>query len=120
MAGLATLVGLLMAAVGVAMVIAPDWLISLADWRTRAMMWAAAIGRVLLGVVFVRAAPDTTAPVAFQALGVLLVVAGVVIVFLPLSIWQSLVDSVLDQPAPFYRVAGAFATLFGLLIAYLA
>ena len=116
---LATLVGLAIAGIGVACVISPDWVLSLADWRTRQMMWSSAVARVLLGVVFVRVAPDTSVPLAFQMFGVLVVVAGVITVFMPFSTWQGLIDSVLGQPTAFFRSMGVFATLFGLALAYL-
>ena len=74
---LAAIVGLGIAGMGVALVIAPDWLLSLGNWRSRAMMWSAIASRILLGVVFVRAAPDTGAPLLFQVLGGIFVAAGV-------------------------------------------
>ncbi len=119
MTTLAALVGLGMAGIGVALVIAPDWLLSLGNWRSRGMRWMAVASRILLGVIFVRAAPDTSAPLVFQVLGGIFVAAGVAILFLPLAAWQSLVDSVLDQTPAFYRNVGVFATLFGLGLVYL-
>ena len=119
MTTLAALVGLGMAGIGVALVIAPDWLLSLGNWRSRGMRWMAVASRILLGVIFVRAAPDTSAPLVFQVLGGIFVAAGVAILFLPLAAWQSLVDSVLDQTPAFYRSLGVFTTLFGLTLVYL-
>jgi hypothetical protein len=52
MATLAMLVGLGIAAMGVTLVIAPDWMLSLADWRSSTMKWSAAAARVAMGVVF--------------------------------------------------------------------
>ena len=119
MTTLAAIVGLGIAGMGVALVIAPDWLLSLGNWRSRAMMWSAIASRILLGVIFVRAAPDTGAPLVFQILGGIFVAAGVVILFLPLAAWQALIDSVLDQTPAFYRSLGVFTTLFGLTLVYL-
>ncbi len=119
MTTLAALVGLAMAGIGVALVIAPDWLLSLGNWRSRAMMWTGIASRILVGVIFVRAAPDTGAPLVFQVLGGIFVAAGVVILFLPLAAWQALIDSGLDQTPAFYRSAGVFTTLFGLGLVYL-
>jgi uncharacterized protein YjeT (DUF2065 family) len=118
MAALATLAGLGIAGVGVALVIAPDWLLSLTDLRSGSMRWALALGRIGLGVIFVRAAPDTGAPLVFQVVGVLAVATGVIIAFLP-AIWQPLVDSLLAQPPGFFRIIGVASTLFGLLLASL-
>ncbi len=119
MTTLAAIVGLGIAGMGVALVIAPDWLLSLGNWRSRAMMWSAIASSILLGVIFVRAAPDTGAPLVFQVLGGIFVAAGVVILFLPLAAWQALIDSVLDQTPAFYRGLGMFTTLFGLTLVYL-
>ena len=119
MTTLAAIVGLGIAGMGVALVIAPDWLLSLGNWRSRAMMWSAIASRILLGVIFVRAAPDTGAPLVFQVLGGIFVAAGVVILFLPLAAWQALIDSLLDQTPAFYRSLGVFTTLFGLTLVYL-
>ncbi len=119
MTTLAAIVGLGIAGMGVALVIAPDWLLSLGNWRSRAMMWSAIASRILLGVIFVRAAPDTSEPLVFQVLGGIFVAVGVAILFLPLAAWRSLVDSVLDQTPAFYRSLGVFTTLFGLTLVYL-
>ena len=119
MTTLAALVALGMAGSGLALVIAPDWVMSLGNWRGRAMWWAAVASRILIGVIFVRAAPDTSEPLVFQVLGGVFVAVGVAILFLPLAAWRSLVDSVLDQTLAFFRSAGMFTTLFGLGLLYL-
>lgn len=120
MSTLVVILGLAISALGVVIVIAPDWLRSLFDWSTRAMLWIAAAFRLAIGAVFWLAAPETSAPFAFQVLGGVFVAAGVLLVFLPLSAWQSLVDWALGMPPAAYRVVGVGATLFGLLIAYAA
>jgi len=119
MTTLAALVGLGIAGIGVALGIAPGWLPSLGNFRSRAMLWTSGASRILIGVIFVRAAPDTSAPLVFQVLGGISAAVGVAILFLPLAAWQSLIDSVLDQAPAVYRSIGVFATLFGLGLVYL-
>ncbi|RTZ89692.1 MAG: hypothetical protein DSY92_08375 [Planctomycetota bacterium] len=50
MTTLAALVGLGIAAIGVALVIAPGWLPSLGNFRSRAMLWTSGASRILIGV----------------------------------------------------------------------
>ena len=120
MSTVVTGVGLTIAAGGVVAVIAPDWLRSLFDWRTRAAKWSSGAIRVVLGAIFWLAAPETRAPFAFQVFGGVVGAAGLALFFLPLSAWQSLVDWGIGLPAPTYRVFGVATTLFGLLLAYAA
>lgn len=76
---LAWLVALLFAVIGLAGLIAPDWVMSL-RWiaASQSGLLAIAVLRSAIGIVLIMAAPRSRAPKTLQTFGALLLLAGMV------------------------------------------
>jgi len=93
--------------------LAPDVLVSAADWEARSAQYLGGAARIVFGVVFVLAAPSTRHPKGMRVFGALLVVAGLGLAVMPNENWADLVRFWLVDNLPAYRYGGA---LVGLLL----
>ena len=73
MAVIVTVLGGLIAAIGLMGVVNPRSLVALVQhWRGPARIWFVVSIRLVLGVVFLAVAPDCRAPIVIRAIGVIL------------------------------------------------
>jgi hypothetical protein len=93
--------------------VAPDLLVSAADWESRGGQLSAGAMRIVFGGIFALAAPSTRYPKGMRIFGGVLVVAGFVVVAIPNELWAGLISWWLVQNLPAYRFGGA---LVGVLL----
>ena len=79
---------------------------------------SAVIVRLVLGAFLVATASQSKFPVAVQILGWLFIAVAVGLVIVGNSNFKKLVSWVLSRFAPYARVSGLFAVLFGGLLLY--
>lgn len=98
--------------------VAPASVISVVDWASPGWQYVAGGGRLGVGLLLAVGASSTRHPTGVRALGVVLVLAGVVIVLLPNEQWSIVIGFLLDQSPALYRSVGALAgvVLGGFLI----
>ncbi len=82
----------------------------LSRWQTREGLWVGAAIRLIFGLALWSAAPLSRLPTTLQAVGVIFVVAGIVMPFIGLDRFKSMVAWWLQKPPSFIRV-WAVATL---------
>ena len=114
-------VGWLIAAMGVGLMVSPTafrWVAN--KFVEQGWLYIAVTIRVVIGVLFILAAPETAYPDAIYALGVLFIIAGVFLIFLGkkrlaqiLAWWMQHTDKVL-------RFGALLVVVFGLTIIFLA
>jgi len=110
---------LLIMGVGLVGVAAPARVIAFTRfWQNPGALWLAAGIRVAMGVALYLVAPETRAPQVFQAFGILVVVAGVLLPFLGRERIGRLIDWWAALPEGMIRGWALFAVLLGVLILY--
>jgi hypothetical protein len=114
---LAIAVGLLIAALGLAGVVAPQILETISNaFMSESGLIAAAIIRIALGLVLMLAARGSRSPAFLRALGLFAVVAGVITFFLGVERAHQIQLWWLAQGPILIRLFPALALVFGLLI----
>ena len=93
--------------------VAPDLLVSAADWESRGGQYLAGAMRVVFGGIFALAAPSTRYPKGMRVFGGVRVVAGFVVVAIPNELWGGLISWWLLQNLSAYRFGVA---LVGVLL----
>lgn len=118
---LATALGFVVAAIGVLGIAAPSVLVEYARLlqSTDALHVVAAV-RILFGVIIFWAAPNSRTPRIFRALGVLIVIAGLLTPFSDVERSRAMMDWWSSRSSSFTRAALVAAVAFGLFIAYSA
>ena len=110
---------LLILGIGLVGVVAPGRLVAFTRfWQNPGALWLAAGIRVVLGVALYLVAPDTRAPLAFQAFGMLVVLAGVALPFLGRERIGRLIDWWAALPEAVIRGWALLVLLLGVLILY--
>lgn len=111
--------GLVFAVVGALGVVAPSlWLRLGVALASPLGVWFIVLERLLLGVVFVGAAPRSRDPTLFRLLGAVTLVAGLAVPFLGLQTFTIVPDVWPTQTSAMARWYAAGECAFGLLIAY--
>ena len=120
MSKIAVAVGVAYMLMGLSQAVAPDWLLSV-DWGSRTGLMIAAGIRVVVGIVLLLAAPASRFPKVFKVIGVLALVAGCVLPFIPLEFWAHMMRWwTVEHPTAFRAGFGVSATLAGAFIAWAA
>jgi uncharacterized membrane protein YidH (DUF202 family) len=116
---LALVFSLLVAALGALGLLSPSRAQGVVRYfQTPAGLYFAAGLRLVMGLALVFAAPASRAPEVLRVVGVVIVVAGVITLFIGHERFRRLVDWWSARGPALVRVQGAFALALGLLLAY--
>jgi hypothetical protein len=119
MAFLVTLFGLIIAAVGVVGMVRPAQLVAgMLNWPAAVLLAVAVAVRLVLGIVFILAAPSCRLPRVMYALGIVALFAALVVLLLGPDRVQSLVQWWSGQPSQVVRATYAGTVLFGAFLVY--
>ena len=119
MAVIVTVLGVLIAAIGLMGVMIPRILIALVQhWRGPVRFWFAVSIRLVLGVVFLAVAPDCRAPIVIRAIGVVSVAAALGMIVLGTARLDRFIEWWLGRPLPYVRLWASGAIAFGALLIY--
>jgi len=115
----ARLMGLVVAAQGVVGLIAPDAFVSFVRFfQTSPVIYAATVVRIAFGVALVRAANRSRAPIALQALGIVIVLGGVLTPFVGARFAQVIMGWWAEGGAPVVRGWSLASLAIGLFVLY--
>ena len=117
-----TLLGLLLGIAGIAVIARPDRISGFADrmLEANAFRAVAILGRIILGIILLLAAPDTRLPTFVTILGFLAIIGGVAVAVMKEAWINDLVGWWANQPATILRAWGAVAAILGGVIFYAA
>jgi hypothetical protein len=116
---LALLIGLGILALGVVGLLVPERLAVLAErLATPQGLYVAATLRVAIGLVLLRVAPASRAPLALRVLGWLAVIAGLVTPFVGVERARDMIEWWLARDSAVVRVWAAVAAAFGGFLLY--
>lgn len=119
MKSLATVLSLVVALLGAIGVVSPAALLGIGrHFATPSGLYAAASLRILLGGSLFLAAATSRAPRAIRALGVFILVAGLITPFIGGERVHAILDWWSSQGHLFMRVLGSFVLAFGLILAW--
>ncbi len=119
MAVLVSIVGALAAVVGLMGLANPKVIVNLVKYCEGPMRFRLAVGvRLVMGVVFLIAAPACRLPVVVQVLGVIAIVAAFVLLIVGQKRLDTFITWWLSRPPAVVRVAALFALAFGALLIY--
>ena len=107
MAKRVTALGVVFVLFGLWVAVFPEQLVSMADWESRGGLNLAASMRVITGLVLMAVAPVTRYPKGLRIFGTLILLAGLVLFFVPLEFWAGLMRFWLVEQLPAYRVGAA-------------
>ena len=117
MALLVSLVGVLIATIGVVGLVNPHGLYKLVErWRSPARFWFAVSMRALLGAVFLAVAPDCRVPVVVQVIGWLSILGAVVLLMIGRTGLDAFIESWLGPTL--IRVLAPMTVAVGALLVY--
>ena len=106
--------GVLFILMAVVVLVAPDLLVSAADWESSGGQYLAGAMRITIGLVFVLTAPSTRYPKGIRIFGTFLVVVGIGLFLLPNEIWAGIINWWLVENLMAYRIGGStVGALFG-------
>jgi hypothetical protein len=115
----ALLVGLLIAAVGIVGLAAPDQLVSAGQYFvTPSGLYLAAAIRITFGIVLIGAAPGTSTPTTLRVFGLLILVNGVLTVFVGIDRARAILEWWSAHGPTVTRLFAALALAFGTFLIY--
>ena len=121
MAVIVLLIGVLIAGIGIAILSSPARLRRLLHWFLESKnLYAVAAIRVIAGVLFILAAPETRLPMLIQVLGILFILAGVAIPLLGTERVDRLAGWWLARSDSILRLWALVTIAFGGLIVWCA
>jgi hypothetical protein len=116
---IALIFSLLVAALGALGLVSPSrLLIVVGHFQTPAGQYFAAAVRLVMGVALLFAAPVSRAPGALGILGLIIILAGFITIFISLERFRRLIAWWSSQGSALVRAWAAVACAFGLLLAY--
>ncbi|NNG17902.1 MAG: hypothetical protein HKM89_15610 [Gemmatimonadales bacterium] len=119
MAILVSLVGLALVLVGVFGTVSPDRLAdTVRAWSVRGRFLTVVIVRLVIGVTFILAAPETRFPTAILVLGVLVLVAAVALMFAGSKRVDALIQWWFRQSKGFTRSGSMLVAVLGGALVY--
>jgi hypothetical protein len=117
---LAMAAGVAYVLLGVSVAVAPGWFMSF-DWGSRQGLYTAAAIRIVAGLVLLLAASTSRFPTVFRVIGVLALVAGMVLPFVPLEFWGHMMNWwIVGHPTLFRALMAIGATAGGAFITWAA
>lgn len=106
---------------GLWVLILPNQVVSIVDWESRQGLHVAAGMRVVTGLVLLLSASATRYPKGLRIFGVLVLLAGLGLPFIPIDSWSSLIRWWLVENLVVYRLGGGlFGMLFGAFLVHAA
>lgn len=119
MTSVALAAGLFAAAVGIAGIVAPYALQTIARYSITPLgLYVAAAVRVVFGVILIRAASASRAPAVLRVVGIVALVAGLITAFLGVDRAHAMFEWWSAQGPVLIRLWPALALIFGILIVY--
>jgi hypothetical protein len=116
---LAIVIGLLLAAIGLAGVVAPSFILELGrSLLTPMSLYLVAALRIGVGVVLLLAAADSRLPPALRVFGIVIILAGVFTLFLGVERSRAILDWWSNQGPLFMRFCLLGPLVVGLFIVY--
>ena len=108
------------AAMGVAVVVAPARAHELVRlFADKTGMWVAAAIRAVFGLGLLAAASESKAPTALRLLGLLILIVAILMPILGLDRHRRMIDWWLARPRSMQIIWGAVTVVFGILLIYL-
>lgn len=112
-------VGLAIAAMGLVGIVAPSVLIELArSIQTPLGLYIVSAVRVLFGLILLFAASTSRMPKTLRMIGIVIILAGLVGMFVGAERFQAIANWAVSRPAWFLRVVAVLPFLLGVFIAY--
>ncbi|MDH3732885.1 MAG: hypothetical protein OEU54_05090 [Gemmatimonadota bacterium] len=114
-------VGVVYLLLGLSMAVSPGWFFSITDWTSRQGLLIAAVMRVVIGIALHLAAPASRYPRVFRVIGTIALVAGLIMLFIPLEFWAEHMQWwMVDNASAFRWILVLAATPFGAFVVYAA
>ena len=102
---------------GVSIGLAPDRFLDATDWESRGGLYIAASIRIVSGFILILGAPASRYPVGLRIFGAVVLLAGLILLFLPLELWAGLLRWAFGGQSTVIRVGGwVGGTLLGLFL----
>lgn len=121
MVSIVLIIGVVIAVIGVVGVLVPASFRSLINaFRSRSMLYVAAVIRIAIGIVLILAAPECLFPLGIRVLGILAIVAGAVLPFLKQSVVDALFDWMAQMSSGVIRSWALVAVVLGGFLIYAA
>jgi hypothetical protein len=99
----------------------PDQMVSIAKWESRQGLYLAAGMRVVTGLILLLSASATRFPRGLRIFGGLVLLAGLGLPFIPIDLWEGLIQWWLVENPSMYRAGGgALGMLLGAFLVYAA
>jgi uncharacterized membrane protein len=115
----ATALGILIGVVGLAGIASPSTLLEFGrSLQTPAALYAVAAVRLAFGAVLVWVAPVSRTPKTLRVIGIFIILAALVALFVGVEHTQALLDWWSSQGLSFQRVWAGVAVLFGLFVVH--
>ena len=119
MKALAIAIGLVVGAIGLVGVVAPSFVLEIGrSLLTPTALYVVAALRICIGVVLVRVAPASRLPTVFRIVGIFVIIAGVLTLFLGVERSSAILDWWSNQGPSFMRLCLALPMALGLFIVY--
>jgi energy-converting hydrogenase Eha subunit E len=109
---------ILICAIGVVCIAAPSWLVDVMLRHAARMLYYAAGFRILFGAVLVLAAPASRAPDVIYILGIVVIVAGIILLFVGQKRFREMINWLAARGPTFVRVWGVLGLLLGWALGY--
>ena len=106
MSKLVTALGVVFILVGLWVAFFPEQLLSAVDWESRGGLNLAAGTRVITGLVLIFSGSATRYPNGLRVFGSLVLLAGLVLLLVPLDVWAGLIRWWMVDQLAVYRVGG--------------
>src|SRR5215471_8022320 len=116
---LALAVGLFIGLVGLVGVVAPHVLETVSRYTLSPVrLSVAAVLRILIGVVLLRSASASRAPLALRTFGAVAITAGIAFLFMPTDVAKRIVDWWVGQGPVLMRLWPAIALVAGIVVVW--
>ena len=99
--------------IALVLLVAPDRIVSVMAWESRGAQLFAGTLRATFGVVLAFAAPATRYPKGMRVFGVVVVIAGLLVLAIPHELWVRLIGWLFASPTVYRGVGSVGALLFG-------
>ena len=113
-----SVLGFFVVAIGIVFLVVPSRMKGMLGWLTQGKLFVAAISRLLFGVVFLVAAPQTRWPGFVMGLGMIFIIAALVLPVIGTSRIKAIAQWWMDRGDGVIRIWALSAIAFGALIAY--
>ncbi len=109
---------IMICAIGVVCIAAPSWLVAVMLRHSGRMLYSAAGFRILFGAVLVLAAPASRAPDFIHILGIVVIIAGIILLFVGQKHFRRMINWLVERGAAFVRVWGVLGLVLGCALGY--